>query len=77
MGLFTKKEIIYVDSLHEWRKTEVLDFHLLERVWIVRTIDHSKYSHPHSNWKREIEYTPQEGIIIGIAGDTIYSDIKV
>jgi hypothetical protein len=77
MWLFTKTETVYVDSLHEWRKTEVLDFHLLDRVWILRTIQESEYSHPHSRWKRDIDYTAQEGIIIGTANSTLYTETPV
>ncbi len=77
MWLFTKTETVYVDSLHEWRKQEIHDFHLLDKVWILRTIDQSERSHPHSRYKWDIDYTAQEGIIIGPASSTMYTDTKV
>lgn len=77
MWLLTKEKIIYVDSLHEWRKKSVRNFHFLDRVWVLRTISQSERQHPHNSYRREIDYTPQEGIIIGPASSTIYSETKV
>lgn len=58
---FLKKEIVYVDRLHEWSSIKVHDFNLLDKVWVLRTIKQSYYSHPHNQYKRDIpEFEPQE-----------------
>lgn len=71
-----KKEIVYIDTLHEWRKSKAHDFNMLDRVWIVRTIQQSEYEHPHNRWKNKREFTPIEGVIIGTCTSTIYSEQK-
>lgn len=71
---FLKKEIVYVDKLNEWTKTKVHDFNMLDKVWILRTIKQSYYSHPHHNYKRDIEWKPQEWVIIGTCEESLYTE---
>lgn len=78
MWLFTTivEKLVYVDTLHEWRTTKVQDFKLLDKVWVLRTIEQSEYSHPKNKWKRDkpIQFTSQEWIIIGKASSTLYAN---
>jgi hypothetical protein len=75
MWFFTKK-IVYVGKFHEWINTKVHDFNMLDRVWVIRTISQSEYSHPHNPYKKNIESKSVEWIIVGTATWYIYSDIE-
>lgn len=60
MFKFLKKKIVYFDRLHEWRNVKIHDYHLLDKVWVIRTIEQSKRSHPHCTYQKNIEYSPEE-----------------
>lgn len=80
MALFWKDTVTYVDTLHEWRDTLMnvsgkWDFKLLDRVWIVKTMTRSEYSHPWHSYHNPDRYKEKlvEGVIVGHYGWTLYA----
>ncbi len=78
--LFTNiiEKPVYIDTLHEWRKVDVLGFKLLDKVWIIRTMTDSEYTHPHCRYNREVRTNvPQEWIIIWMLRSIFYTNVPI
>lgn len=77
MNFFTKiiEKAVYVDTLQDYRKVKVWDFHLLDKVFVTETLDHATKRHPsYKYWPSDKKEKPVEGIVIWLAYQSTYTD---
>ena len=74
--MFWKKELVYVDTLQEWRNVKVWDFNMLDKVWVLETCEQALSRIPWYHYSRKNKWDPVEWIIIGKTYDTYFSSDK-
>lgn len=63
--MFFKKQIVYVDKLHDYRILEILDFKLFDRIFIEETIAEFEANHPSYPYAyREVLKRRDEWVIV-------------